>query len=370
MTSLGNARLTNVPIFSGSSSVPTQSVPSATMDRSAVPAVSSIQTINVPPAAAQTTTLAGMTVYQVPTPTTTVIPASAVSISQSGAFVLARQAGQYRAPDGTIMFRNVGSPVPVNWVFISPLSATTTAGTVWNTPSGGVAYALPGSSIPPNWTKNTKIAYDESKAFLVESIIPTAGQDGWYKNQDTGEVKIIKKGETIPSRWRTATVDEIPSGGESQAVAAASGTWDITTTSEHNAKYTESTTFPVMQTVAAIIGVIGAAGVVYVGYLYVMKPQEIKRFIERFDQLKTIVVDGALLAIAISIIIGISFVSYEFWKAYDEAGSVPGALGLMASNIIEVFVKGVVQAAETLFIDAWEAFKEFWSNWHPLNPFS
>jgi hypothetical protein len=284
----------------------------------------------------------------------------------AGSGLTISRGADYRATDGSVIYRPAGAIIPVGWTII--LTTTTTTGTVWTTPSGGVVHAKPGSTIPPNWVPSS-IPYDDSKAFTSEYIIPTASQDGWYINPATGEVKVIKKGERIPPEWRTATVDQIPEGTTEVAVAAASGTWDVATREEHVAGFKKKSTTYYTEIIAGIIGAVGVLGVSYIGYLYVTNPQEITTFISRFDQLKSIVVDTAVLSVAIATIVGISFVSYEFLKAYEITGTITGAIGSLTADTIEVLISAIVEAAETLFLDAWSAIKSFLDNWHPFSPF-
>lgn len=104
--------------------------------------------------------------------------------------------------------------------------------------------------------------------------------------------------------------------------------------------------------VGSIIGVIGVAGVSYVGYLYLTNPTGFKNYAERLHSLIGIGIDLGYFTILLAIIVGISFISYEFFNAYSQTGTVAGALGKLTVDVIEVLVSAIVDAVETIVSDA------------------
>jgi hypothetical protein len=123
--------------------------------------------------------------------------------------------------------------------------------------------------------------------------------------------------------------------------------------------------------IASIVGkillAVGVVGVSYIGYLFITDPGKVRKYVEEFDSLKTLAVDASQMLIAIVIVVGISFVSYEFWQAYENTGTFGGAIGELTADVIETLVGAVVTATETLASDAWEAIKsglkEILPNW-------
>jgi hypothetical protein len=103
--------------------------------------------------------------------------------------------------------------------------------------------------------------------------------------------------------------------------------------------------------VGKIIGAVGLAGVGYTGYLILTNPEGAKVFLQRFTDLKGLIVDSMQLLLAFGIIAAIGFVSYEFTVAYNETGSVPGALASMGADAVEGFVKILVETIEDLVVD-------------------
>jgi hypothetical protein len=302
----------------------------------------------------------------------------------------------YQTPNGLITYLASGVAVPDGWVitvnqetpiiiqtpsvpipqtdpntpgvggsgYIDPNAQLNLVGSVWITPGGGIVYANAGSTIPADW-KKSPLPFDPSKGWDVGAYLPTT-TGGWYEDPTTGTKYLLASGQAIPPTYITTsspngpndpTGNQVDPNGQNRETP-----YDIAT------KMSNSTSSTVIPTIAKILGLLGVAGVSYVGYLYLFKPQEIRTFIMKFDELKTLIVDSAQMAIAVATIIGISFVSYEFWISYEKTGTFGGAIGDLTAKTIETLVEAGIDAIETLFLDAWEAFKTFWSNWHPLNP--
>ena len=106
-------------------------------------------------------------------------------------------------------------------------------------------------------------------------------------------------------------------------------------------------------TVGKVIAVIGAAGVAYVGYLYITSPKGFRDYAEKLHELTGIVIDFGYMLIILAIIAGLSFVAYEFFNAYNQTGSVVGALAQLTAATIETLVSAIVDAIEVLAKDAW-----------------
>jgi len=106
-------------------------------------------------------------------------------------------------------------------------------------------------------------------------------------------------------------------------------------------------------TVGKVIAVIGAAGVAYVGYLYITSPKGFRDYAEKLHELTGIVIDFGYMLIILSIVAGISFIAYEFFNAYNQTGSVVGALAQLTAATIETLVSAIVDAIEVLAKDAW-----------------
>lgn len=105
--------------------------------------------------------------------------------------------------------------------------------------------------------------------------------------------------------------------------------------------------------VGSIIGVVGVAGVSYIGYLYITNPTGFRHYAENLHSLIGIGIDIGYFMILCAIIAGISFIGYEFFNAYNQTGSVSGAIGLLTADTIEVLVSAIVDAVEVLVSDAW-----------------
>lgn len=108
------------------------------------------------------------------------------------------------------------------------------------------------------------------------------------------------------------------------------------------------------QLAANIGAVVGVAGISYLGYLYIFKPSEIRAFIVRFEELKTLVVDSSQMLVAIGILVALSFFSYEFAVSYANKGTFTGAIADMIARGIEEFVTIFFDVLGDLIKEAWD----------------
>lgn len=248
--------------------------------------------------------------------------------------------GTYLTPSGNIYKLPPLAPVPPGWTLVP--SQLTSTGTVWTTAGGGTVFALPGSEIPSTWLPSP-VAYDSSKAILIQnnvSLSPEGG--GWYSDLQ-GNPTFVPGGIPVPVGWRTtyAPTNSTIGTGIDPAFDPSKA--------QGNAPPTTKTYFA--DTVSMVLGVIGMAGVGYIGYLFVTNPAAIRVYVEDLSKVKDLAIDVAAIAAAIAFLAGISFFNYEFFKAYEDTGSVAGALGQLTADTITIIVETIVTAAETLLKD-------------------
>ena len=250
-----------------------------------------------------------------PTDDNTKAPSYAVS---RGGFYVAGTTGvrMYLAP---------GMPVPTGWYpdtgTIAP-TAPVPAAQVPTVAQAVIAQMVPlaGSTTPDEWVP-------------VNTDDPTqpVSSGETYVSGD-GKAVVVPKGTPIPADWKPITsvvdLEPMPGGG----VVISKG-WDFTT-------------------LFKVLGVVGVAGLAYLTYLAVAHPAQARAFLAGFTEFKDLVVDSSQLLIALGIISGIAFVSYEFIGAYQATGSVAGAIGQLTADVIETMVMAVVDALEQLIKDA------------------
>lgn len=223
------------------------------------------------------------------------------------------------------------------------------------TPSGMTIYIAQGQPIPADWKAAGQITNLEAMpTFPVPP--PEQNPDDWTpvnsddptlpvspgQNYVSGDGKTIylAAGTLIPAGWLpiTSLVDLEP----------------MPTFPDDNTS-SGSGTLPNAWQIAAKIGtVIGVVGISYVGYLYLFKPAEIRHFLVRYEELKTLIVDTSQMLIAIGILVAISFVSYEFAVSYAAKGTFVGAIADMIARGIEEFVTILFDVLGDLIKEAWE----------------
>jgi hypothetical protein len=104
--------------------------------------------------------------------------------------------------------------------------------------------------------------------------------------------------------------------------------------------------------------ILGSVGVIYVSYLWVMHPQQLKAYLNRFAELKSLFVDMSQLMAAIAVIVGLGFIGYEFSVSYERKGSVVAAIADMTARTFETFVSVIVDVIGDLLSDLWGWLKQ------------
>lgn len=297
------------------------------------------------------------------------------------------------ATTGKQQYFAAGAGVPSNWVLLSqwstpapvmvlpiepppPAPTQVSTGTEYMTNTGLVVQIPVGQAIPADWTPATT-------ASSPDTPMPQTSVGGMYLNIKTGQQEFFATGAVVPGDY-VAGQGEVSLGKTYIEVATGKVTFfpvgtyvpytwvrvddfsgppepvtelpKLNPTVDTSPKVVTTTT-PLFDKIATAIGILGAAGVAYVGYLYVMRPNEIKQFIIRFRELKELFVDSAQLMAAIATIAGISFVGYEFFVSYSKTGTFGGALGDMTARALEEMVTIIIEVFETLAKDLWNWFK-------------
>lgn len=271
---------------------------------------------------------------QIPPTTVTVDPAPVIPPTTStGGFYITDSGSNVQVPIGAI--------VPSSW---KPANSTvqTQVGTTWKLPSGGITYALPGSFIPNTWIPSP-LPYDASKAVLVQSNTPVAPSTGGWYTDLSGNTVFLSAGTEIPAGWRTTYK---PSD-------ATEGTGIDPSFDPSNAQGNAPKPLPtpISEVVGKLLAYGGIALIGYVGYLYVSDPSSLTGIVNQLSRLKGLAVDTALIAAAIGFMAGASFFLYEFTKAYESTGSVEGAIGKLAADVIVSIIQTMVTAVEELGSD-------------------
>src|SRR3990172_9235576 len=268
----------------------------------------------------------------------------------------------------------------------TPATGNTSTGGVYLSPTSFEVYTLTaGIAVPAGWVNvpvgsyvfTNKIGYVISKPLdgvaIPNNYYPIAGGSYLYKSWDrTGlsfTIYTQKINEPVIADGATyfigysgdGTTPPTPPNEQNftPAEAAAAATVETDPTAPvlppafiPSAISAPTSTIP-WETVGKVIAVIGAAGVAYVGYLYVTSPKGFRDYAERLSELTGIVIDLGYMLIILAIIAGLSFVAYEFFNAYSETGSVAGAIGKLTADTIETLVSAIVDAIEELAKDAW-----------------
>lgn len=181
--------------------------------------------------------------------------------------------------------------------------------TAYTTPNSGVIVVPSDQSVPADW---------------VASTIPNATAE-IYQNDANG-VEIVNNAD--PNAFADPLIDL-----QFQPAPPANYFWKI---------------------LGAVVGIAGAAGIGYVGWLAYQDPQKAARIIENAAKGAGFIITIVQAAAAVAILGALSFVSWEFWKAMDENdGNVAKAIGSMLASAIEIFVLAIVDAVEQLAKDAW-----------------
>lgn len=250
-----------------------------------------------------------------PTPAPAGVAAPSYAVSKGGFYLAANTGARILLPPGM--------PIPPGWtpdVGTPAPTAPVPAAQVPTVAQSVIAQTLPlvGSTTPDQWTP-------------VNTDDPTqpVSTGETYVSGD-GKSIVVPKGTPVPADWKPITsvvdLEPMPGGGSSSTTI----------------------TFP---TILKIMGVLGAVGLGYLTYLAVAHPSQARAFLAGFTEFKDLVVDSSQLLIALGIISGIAFVSYEFIGAYQATGSVAGAIGKLTADVIETMVMAVVDALEQLAKD-------------------
>ncbi len=268
----------------------------------------------------------------------------------------------------------------------TPATGNVSPGGVYLSPTSFEVYTLPsGTTIPAGWINvpvgsyvfTNKVGYVISKpqdgVVIPNNYYPISFGIYLYKSWDRTGMSFTtysqKTNEPVIADGATYLIGysgngappPVPPGEQdftpTQAAAAAAAEADPTipalpAVDIPAGKSKPSSTIP-WATVSKVIAVIGAAGVAYVGYLYITSPKGFRDYAEKLHELTGIVIDLGYMMIILAIIAGLSFVAYEFFNAYNETGSVVDALGQMTAATIETLVSAIVDAIEVLAKDAW-----------------
>jgi hypothetical protein len=301
-------------------------------------------------------------------------------------------AGMATAGEGEVVYQDnttgqfvvvpANSTAQDNWV---PIGAGGTGNIKVPLPSGYVTYLIKpdfGEKFEDvwSWSPASMIVNDASSIFGSKTLLDnflmavpsdklTAISDNYknYSVYDTsyisvnlgwslysayvGSVKVyIAMPSTYPSKsdWvklnqlielptgGTTTANKLPTDGSSSGSSSSFSWGGITTSST-------------LRLVGEIAAVVGIAGLGYVGYLIVVDPSAAQAYLGRFEELKGLIVNGALIIGAMAFIGALGFVVIEFMAAYQQAGSIGGALGLLTADILETFVTALIELTKELF---------------------
>lgn len=298
--------------------------------------------------------------------------------------------GSYISSSGDTIYVPAGQVIPAGWKPASTIT-TPTPGSIPFTNGSSTVYVVLNSTIIPKGYYPTQPgtylykAYDRSglsfDTYQQAELLPPSGDGpiyllsfsadasavlqptteeiqeqsvtspgGWYLS-NTGVSMYVNKGDLVPVTWNWDTVKNAAPALTPLVPAV------------------QPQTSTLVDKIAYAVGILGAVGVAYVGYLYVMKPNEIRYFLERFNELKCLFVDSAQLLAAIAVIAGISFVSYEFFTSYSKTGTFGGALGDMTARALEELAVIIIDVFEQLGKDLWDWFKkELEDLWNTIKP--
>lgn len=174
-------------------------------------------------------------------------------------------------------------------------------------------------------------------------IVPT----GWllYRIKDTNSAGVTTYNYiSVPSDFNISTVDESAKLfpiNEYDMYAKLPSYADEYTRSDISIAISDG-----LVLVAKIAAVVGAGGLAYVSVLIITNPDKAKRYLSRFYEFRDMIVTGAVLAVAFAIIGLSSFIAYEFYAAYQQTGTIGGALGLLTAKTLEELVKILVEVLE------------------------
>jgi hypothetical protein len=294
-------------------------------------------TPSAPPAPAKTDTI--------PPP---VLPA-APSAPPSAATGNISPGGVYLSTDFNIYTLPAGNAVPAGWVNIPTGSYvfTNKIAYVISKPQDGVV--IPNNYAPLSFGNYLYKSWDR------------AGLSFTIYTQKMGEIVIADGATYLIGYSGSGITPPTPPGEESftptQAAAAAAAEADPTTPVLPAVDIPAGKSLPASTinwaTVGKVIAIIGAAGVAYVGYLYITSPKGFRDYAEKLHELTGIVIDFSYMLIILAVVAGLSFVAYEFFNAYNQTGSVVSALAQLTAATIETLVSAIVDAIEVLAKDAW-----------------
>lgn len=268
--------------------------------------------------------------------------------------------------------------VPVAPPITNLVSTGTSAGGNFLSSDGNIINIPAGGHIPTGWVAQVPGSYVFGNGLNYIQVVPgsntnlnayAATQEGFYqvKGWDrTGMSFTIynyKKGEVITADG-ASTLLAASGPGAPAPVVTPNETIFTPTEAAAGAAAEVDPTAPVLppadipagrsntSIIPKLLLIVGAGGVIYLGYLIVAEPELARNYINRFSEVRELFVDSKDILISLALIVATSYVAYELYAALEANNwDIGAALGSLAASVIEVFVKGFVDATETLLKD-------------------
>jgi len=254
-----------------------------------------------------------------------------------------------------------------------PSTEVRSTGTYYTDPiSGTSTYISAGATVPPGWVLTASIPID---TVVTQNGGSTPVTRQTNKHKAGGPVTSGTQTNDVPVGYETYSLPNgkyivVPAGLQHPAswvllnTGAGGGSNNQTDVGANVSPWGIEDLVPMPVAppdtnagigLGTILALLGLGGIIYIGYMFWFHPNSVRAAVKAFDEFKVLFVDASQLLIALATIAALSFVSYEFWAAYQDTGSIAGALGQLAANIIETFALAFVDALEQLLKDAWNA---------------